>query len=80
MSWIKEIPYEKASGQLKKIYDRVKGPNNTIDNVLSIHSLRPHSLTGHMALYKNVIHNSKNTLPKWYLETLGNLCKFLESM
>ncbi len=71
MSWIKEISYEKATGQLKKIYDRIKGPNNNIDNVLTIHSLRPHTLIGHMGLYKNVLHNSNNTLPKWYLETLG---------
>ncbi|WP_459209574.1 carboxymuconolactone decarboxylase family protein [Aquimarina rhabdastrellae] len=71
MSWIKEISYDEATGQLKKIYDRVKGPNNTIDNVLSIHSLRPHTLVGHMSLYKNVLHNANNTLPKWYLETLG---------
>ncbi|MFC5044733.1 carboxymuconolactone decarboxylase family protein [Aquimarina hainanensis] len=71
MSWIKEISYEEAQGQLKKIYDRIKGPNNNIDNVLSIHSLRPHTLTGHMGLYKNVLHNANNTLPKWYLETLG---------
>ena len=53
------------------MYDRVKGPDNNIDNVLSVHSLRPHTLTGHMTLYKNVLHNSSNTLPKWYLETLG---------
>ncbi len=71
MSWIKEIPYKDATGQLKKIYDRIKGPNNNIDNVLSIHSLRPHTLIGHMGLYKNVLHNSNNTVPKWYLETLG---------
>ena len=24
-----------------------------------------------MGLYKNVLHNTNNTLPKWYLETLG---------
>ncbi|WP_299247538.1 peroxidase-related enzyme [uncultured Aquimarina sp.] len=71
MSWIKEISFENATGQLKRIYDRVKGPDNNIDNVLSIHSLRPHTLVGHMGLYKNVLHNSNNTLPKWYLETLG---------
>lgn len=71
MSWIKEISYEEAEGRLKKIYDRVKGPNNNIDNVLSVHSLRPHTLLGHMTLYKNVLHNSNNTLPKWYLEVLG---------
>jgi len=71
MSWIKEISYHEATGYLKKLYDRVKGPDNNIDNVLSIHSLRPHTLIGHMGLYKNVLHNSNNTLPKWYLETLG---------
>ncbi len=71
MSWIKVIPYEEAKSSLKRIYDKVKGPNNNVDNILAIHSLRPHSLVGHMALYKNVLHNSNNTLPKWYLETIG---------
>ncbi|MGX1930360.1 carboxymuconolactone decarboxylase family protein [Flagellimonas sp. 2504JD4-2] len=71
MSWIKVVDYENADPQLKRIYDRVKGPNNNVDNVLSIHSLRPHSLVGHMTLYKNVLHNSNNELPKWYLEAIG---------
>lgn len=71
MSWIKSIPYKEADARLKRIYDRVKGPNNSVDNVLSIHSLRPHTLTGHMTLYKSVLHNSNNTLPKWYLEAIG---------
>ena len=71
MSWIKTIDYKDADLSLKKIYDRVKGPDNDIDNVLLIHSLRPHSLVGHMALYKNVLHNSNNALPKWYLESIG---------
>jgi len=77
MSWIEEISYEDAGGRLKKIYDRVKGPDNNIDNVLSVHSLRPHTLTGHMMLYKNVLHNSANTLPKWYLEALGVYISYL---
>ena len=71
MSWIKTITYKEAEGQLKKIYERIKGANDTIDNVLTIHSLRPHTLTAHMALYKSVLHHSGNTLPKWYLEALG---------
>ena len=71
MSWIKEIKYEEADANLKNIYNRIKGPANSIDNILSAHSLRPHTLIGHMSLYKNVIHNSNNTLPKWYLEALG---------
>ncbi|MGW9686148.1 carboxymuconolactone decarboxylase family protein [Flagellimonas sp. 2504JD1-5] len=77
MSWIKVIEYENADPQLKRIYDRVKGPNNNVDNVLSIHSLRPHSLVGHMTLYKNVLHNSNNELPKWYLEAIGVYVSFL---
>ena len=71
MSWIKTIKYKDATSVLKRIYDKVKGPNNKVDNVLKIHSLRPHTLTGHMTLYKSVLHNANNTLPKWYLESLG---------
>ena len=71
MSWIKTISYEEATGKLKRLYERVKGPNNNIDNVLKIHSLRPHTLNGHMVLYKSVLHNSGNSFPKWYLEVLG---------
>ncbi|MBT8218534.1 MAG: carboxymuconolactone decarboxylase family protein, partial [Bacteroidia bacterium] len=77
MAWIKVIDYDNADTKLKKVYDKVRGANGQIDNVLAIHSLRPHSLVGHMALYKNVLHNSNNTLPKWYLETIGVLVSFL---
>jgi len=77
LSWIKTIPYEEAEGPLKKLYDRIKGPDNNVDNVMLIHSLRPHSMTGHMQLYKNVLHNSNNTLPKWYLEALGVYVSYL---
>ena len=38
---------------------------------MAMHSLRPHSMEGHMALYKAVLHHSVNALPKWLLETLG---------
>lgn len=77
MSWIKTISYADADPSLKRVYDKVKGPDNTIDNVLSVHSLRPHSLTGHMSLYKNVLHNSNNTLPKWFLEAIGVYVSYL---
>ena len=71
MSWIRTISYSESEGALRMIYDRVAGPGGYIDNVLQIHSLRPHSLTGHMTLYKNALHHRANTLPKWYLEALG---------
>jgi len=77
MPWIKTIDYTEADKQLRHIYDRVKGPDNNVDNVLLIHSLRPHTLTGHMMLYKSVLHNSNNTLPKWYLEAIGVYVSYL---
>ena len=66
------------------IYRRVRGPDGQVDNVLKVHSLRPHSLHGHMTLYKSVLHHSANTLPKWFLEAIGvmvsriNGCNYCE--
>ncbi len=71
MSWIERIPYERATGRLRTVYDRIKGPHGELDNILTVHSLRPHSLEGHMALYKNVLHHSANRLPTWLLEVVG---------
>lgn len=71
MSWIKTIPFEEATGKLKKLYDRVTGPGNNVDNIMMTHSLRPHSMEGHMAMYKAVLHHSANKVPKWFLEVLG---------
>ena len=71
MSWIKTISPEEATGKLKEIYERVKTPGQRVDNILQVHSLRPHTLEGHMKLYKNVLHHSSNTLPKWFFETIG---------
>ena len=77
MAWIKTIDYGEAEGKLKKLYKRVKGPNDNVDNVLKIHSLRPHTLNGHMVLYKSVLHHKENAFPKWYLETVGTYVSHL---
>jgi uncharacterized peroxidase-related enzyme len=70
-SWIQFVPYDDAQGKLKTLYDRIKGPNNNVDNIMLVHSLRPHTLEGHVVLYKNVLHHTSNSLPKWLLETVG---------
>lgn len=36
-----------------------------------MHSLRPHTLDGHVAFYRSVIGHSANKLPLWYLESVG---------
>lgn len=71
MAWIETVPYEESTGKLRKLYDRVKGPDNNVDNIMMAHSLRPHSMEGHMAIYKYVLHHTNNTVPKWFLETIG---------
>ena len=71
MTWIKTIPYEKATGKLKSLYERIKGPDNNVDNIMLAHGLRPHTMEGHMSLYKYVLHHPHNTIPKWFLEVIG---------
>ncbi|MEQ8394552.1 peroxidase-related enzyme [Thalassobaculum sp.] len=77
MTWIKTIPFEEATGRLKTLYDRVVGPNGNVDNIMMAHSLRPHSMEGHMTLYKYVLHHSGNRVPKHFLEALGVLVSHL---
>ena len=72
MTWIETVPYGAAAGRLKMLYDRIKGPDDNVDNIMLAHSLRPHSLEGHMALYKNVLHHSGNKVPKWFLVLLSH--------
>ena len=69
--WIRAIPPDEAEGRLKSLYARVAGPQGQVDNILQVHSLRPHTLEGHLALYKAVLHHTRNRLPRWLLEALG---------
>ena len=71
MSWIRRIDYADSRGKLRTLYDQVAGPAGNIDNVMKAHSLRPHTMEGHCALYKSVLHHSDNSLPGWFLETIG---------
>ena len=70
-AWIRMLAYEESTGHLRQLYDRVKGPGGAIDNVMKVHSLRPHTMEGHSALYKSVLHHTGNALPVWFLECLG---------
>jgi uncharacterized peroxidase-related enzyme len=79
MPYIKVINPKHASGRLAKIYQQVSGPGGQVDNVLQIHSLRPHSLEGHMALYKAALHHPRNKLPTWFLESIGVLVSLLNN-
>lgn len=79
MTWIKTVDYDESKGKLRTLYNRVKGSDNNVDNIMMAHSLRPHTMEGHMAIYKNVLHHSANQVPKHLLETLGVYVSMLNS-
>lgn len=55
MAWIREILPEQADDELRQIYDRLAGPDGSIDHILRIHSLHPQSLRDHFALYRTLM-------------------------
>jgi len=71
-AWIKMIPEEKATGDLRVMYEQAMTPHGTVDNVMKVHSLRPHTMQGHVALYKSVLHHPDITLPLWFLEVVAS--------
>jgi len=77
MAFIRVIAPQQAGGRLAKLYRLVSAADGQVDNVLQVHSLRPHTMEGHMALYKAVLHHSGNRLPEWYLEAVGVLVSML---
>ncbi len=70
-AWIDHVSYDQATDRLRMLYDRVTGPDQNVDNIMLSHSLRPHTMEGHMAIYKAVLHHHGNAIPKWFLETIG---------
>jgi uncharacterized peroxidase-related enzyme len=71
MTWIKIVSFEEARGRLRQLYERIAHASGNVDNIMLAHSLRPHSMEGHMQLYKNVLHHTGNSIDKWFLEALG---------
>ena len=70
-SWIEMLPVKNATGPLKDAFELAKTPAGTVDNVMRVHSQRPHTMVGHIALYRSVLHHPDNTLPLWFLEAVG---------
>jgi uncharacterized peroxidase-related enzyme len=71
-AWIRMVPLAEATGTLATMYEKVKTPHGTVDNVMRAHSLRPHTMEGHVVLYRSVLHNPENTLPFWFLEVVAS--------
>lgn len=70
-AWIKMIPEADATGVLKEMYAQAMTPHGTVDNVMRVHSLRPLTMQGHVALYRSVLHNPELAFPLWFLEVVA---------
>ncbi len=77
IAWIKTIQPDKATGALSSAYEDAMTPHGTIDNVMKAHSLRPHTMRGHIALYGAVLNHPENALPEWFLEAVGTYTSIL---
>lgn len=81
MAWIQDVPYEEADAELRKLYDRHRNPDGTLDRIVTIHGLRPESLKAHFALYATALH-SPDGLPRAEREMVGlvvsaiNRCRY----
>jgi uncharacterized peroxidase-related enzyme len=63
MAWIAVVAEDEATGRLRALYEQAKGEAGAVANILKIHSLAPHTLVGHLALYKSVMH-APGALPR----------------
>ena len=70
-AWINMIPDEQANEELLEVLNLARTPPGTVDNVMRVHSLRPSTMRGHVALYRAALHDSDNTLPEWLQETIS---------
>ena len=78
-AWIHMIPDEDADQELLDTLQLSRTPHGTVDNVMRVHSLRPSTMRGHVALYKAALHDEANTLPTWLQETISSYVSILNN-
>jgi uncharacterized peroxidase-related enzyme len=71
-AWIQIVQPEDANAELSEVYEKVRSPHGTVDNVMKVHSLQPKTMVGHLQLYKSILHNPDMTLPVWFLEVVAS--------
>ena len=76
-AWIRMISDDEASPELREVLDLARTPHGTVDNVMRVHSLRPSTMRGHVALYRAALHDDANTLPMWLQETIASYVSIL---
>ena len=55
MAYIPYVPQDEATGLLAELYDRYRGADGSLDNILRIHALNPRSMRDHVELYAHLM-------------------------
>jgi len=55
MAHIKYIPADTADKDLRELYNRYRGQDGEVDNILRIHGPNPPSMEGHYQLYRTLM-------------------------
>jgi len=76
-AWISMIGDEAADENLLDALALARTPHGTVDNVMRVHSHRPNTMRGHVALYRAALHDDANTIPMWLQETLSSYVSML---
>ena len=76
-AWISMISDEEAGRELQEALQLARTPHGTVDNVMRVHSLRPSTMKGHVAIYRAALHDGANTLPGWLQETISSYISIL---
>lgn len=71
------IPDSEADPALLDVLAMARTPHGTVDNVMRVHSLRPSTMRGHVALYRAALHDDSNTLPEWLQESIASYVSML---
>jgi uncharacterized peroxidase-related enzyme len=70
-AWIRMIADDEADAELARVFDLARTPLGAVENIMRVHSLRPHTMEGHLALYRSVLDHPATTLPAWFLEVVA---------
>lgn len=76
-AWISMLDDAEASPELLDALQLARTPHGTVDNVMRVHSHRPNTMRGHVALYRAALHDDANTLPVWLQETISSYVSIL---
>ncbi len=72
MAWIKTIPEDKATGDLKRAYEEVVRTRGKVSNVMRAQSLNPNALRCHLELYVTLAFG-KSGLSRGERETVATI-------